>query len=401
MGYLADREVNRGRQPEIDCLKAFCIVPMILLHTFETCAAEPGGFYHAVHLLEALTGAAAFMLCMGLGMRYSRHQTPQAYAHRGIGLLTGAQLLYLLRNAIPSLIAWWGTGNKVFIANALLIFETDIMTFAGLAFLLLALFSKLRLRGRTVFLASLGMNAAAFLLSKVFRSTGNYLADQMLGWFVFTEAESYFPLCCYFVFAAAGYWLGEIYPRILDKDRLSIRVLAFCLPTASAYYILRSCVTFPGMPAFFTAEQYILNPLTDAVANCTMAVALLAAFHQLLKLGKGQAPGYVNHLSKHINQYYCISYVLAWPTGTLLYAVRGELMPGNWLPLAYAVLVIAVTWLIIEWNEKHLHLHFNQKEGRKRIAVYAAIWIVTVLIVAYAYPKTDVYANVWTDYLMR
>ena len=39
---LADREVNRGRQPEIDGLKAFCVFFMILLHTFEECAEEPG-----------------------------------------------------------------------------------------------------------------------------------------------------------------------------------------------------------------------------------------------------------------------------------------------------------------------------------------------------------------------
>ena len=35
MGYFAKENVNKGRQPEIDCLKAFCIVCMILLHTYK------------------------------------------------------------------------------------------------------------------------------------------------------------------------------------------------------------------------------------------------------------------------------------------------------------------------------------------------------------------------------
>ena len=35
MEYFANGPVNRGRQPEIDCLKAFCIVFMILLHAYE------------------------------------------------------------------------------------------------------------------------------------------------------------------------------------------------------------------------------------------------------------------------------------------------------------------------------------------------------------------------------
>ena len=62
MGFLTDKEVNRGRQPEIDCLKAFCIVPMILLHVFEECAEELGLAYDMLHVLEVLTGAAAFMM---------------------------------------------------------------------------------------------------------------------------------------------------------------------------------------------------------------------------------------------------------------------------------------------------------------------------------------------------
>ena len=158
MGYLADRDVNRGRQPEIDCLKAMCIVPMILLHTYENCAAEPEGIFHVLRVLETLTGAAAFMLCMGLGMRYSRHQSPKEYVQRGFELLTLGQLLNLLRDAIPCLIAWWCTGDSVLLANSLLVIQSDVLSFAGIAFLLLAVFSRLKVRGGTVFAVGLGMN---------------------------------------------------------------------------------------------------------------------------------------------------------------------------------------------------------------------------------------------------
>ncbi len=399
-GFLAKEAGNRGRQPEIDCLKAFCIVPMIILHTFETCAEDPGGFYHVVHLLEALTGAAAFMLCMGIGTRYSRHQTPRDFARRGIGLLTATQLMYLLRDAAANLTAYWCTGNKIFAGRAMLVFEVDIMTFAGLAFLLLALLRKLRAPGWAVFLTGVGMNIAGYVISKLFRTTEIYLLDQLLGCLVVTEAESYFPLCCYFVFVAAGYWLGEIYQRIRDKDGLSTRVLAVCAPLAGGYYILRACVTIPWLPAFFTTEQYILNPLTDAAANCLMALALLALFHKLLKRRGGEAPGFVNHLSKHINQYYRYSYVMLSPVGTLLYALRGGRMPGVWIPLLYALIVITATYFLIEWRNRHMHFEIESLQGRRRTIVYAAIWALTVLIVAYVYPRTDVYANVWNNYLV-
>ena len=80
---LADREVNRGRQPEIDCLKAFCIFFMIFLHGFEELAEQETLVHHIITLIECLTGAGAFMLCMGIGTRYSRKQERSPGGARG------------------------------------------------------------------------------------------------------------------------------------------------------------------------------------------------------------------------------------------------------------------------------------------------------------------------------
>ena len=111
MGYFAKENVNKGRQPEIDCLKAFCIVCMIFLHIYEDCAAEQTGLiYHFLDWACVFTGAACFMICMGVGMRYSRKQSPKDYVCRGIEIFTVGQFLNLLRNALPNLIAWWIKG---------------------------------------------------------------------------------------------------------------------------------------------------------------------------------------------------------------------------------------------------------------------------------------------------
>ncbi len=400
MGFLTDKEVNRGRQPEIDCLKAFCIVPMILLHVFEECAEELGLAYDMLHVLEVLTGAAAFMMCMGLGSRYSRKQTVQHFVERGVGLLTVGQLLYLLRDAIPDLIAWWATGEERFLSASLLVFETDILTFAGLAFLLLALLKRLKLSDGAILGLGLGMNVAALLLFQVFQTTGSFLADQVLGLFVVTKAESYFPLCCYFLFVAFGHALGGVYLRIRDKDALANRVLTIGVPAVVAYYALRIAVPFPLYPEFFTTLQYVLKPLTDALANIAASLCFMALFHKLLARGSGEAPGFVRHLSRHINQYYCTSYVLATPVGTILMAARGEGMPGTAIPLLYGLFVVTACYFIIEWNEKHLHFGIMNLEGKRRVAVYTAVWLAPVAVFAYAYPQVHEYATFWTDYLM-
>ena len=398
MGYLSDRAVNKGRQPEIDCLKAFCIFFMVFLHAFEECAEAPGAVYHIITLIECLTGAGTFMLCMGIGARYSRHQAPMDYLKRGFELLTVGQALYLARDSVPNLIAWWCKGDSIFLSGSLLVIQTDIMTFAGLAFMLLALFKKLKVPDAAIVVIGVGMNAFAFVLSRFFRTTGSYLADQLLGYFVVTDAESYFALCCYFVFVAVGYALGGIYPKIKDKDALSSRVLMICGPIAAGYYLLRAFVPIPQLPEFDSAEMYMMKPITDALANVLMSLALLALFHKLLR--HKDAPKLVNHLSGHINQYYCMSYVLLTPVATLLLATREELLPGELLPLLYGLAVLAVCYLYISWVDRRgLPGSITKLEGGWRVVAFAAVWVLTVVIVAFVYPRITEYATIWNDYL--
>jgi len=75
------------------------------------------------------------MIIMGFGMKYSRHLDPKSYIACGFILLTFGQLVNLLRDCLPNLIAWWITGNKIFLSRSMMLLQKDILTFAGLAFL--------------------------------------------------------------------------------------------------------------------------------------------------------------------------------------------------------------------------------------------------------------------------
>ena len=400
MGIFPKAKVNTGRQPEIDCLRAFCILNMILVHVFEECAENPGRAFFVLDVMETLTGASVFMICMGISIRYSKNQSAHAFFSRGFGLLTTGQLLYLLRDAFPNLIAFWCTRELPFLSRSLLVFQADILTFAGFAFLLLGICTFFRVPDWAILAIGAVMNMAAFGLFQVFRTTGSFLADQILGFFVVTDAESYFPLCCYFIFVAFGYVLGELYLRIPDKDRLANRVLAYLLPLSVAYFMIRVLVPFPMMPALFTTEQYVLNPLTDAVANIARAVCLLALFYKLISLGGGKVPALASHLSRHITQYYFISFLFFTPLGIFLKAVTGHRMMGWLIPLLYGVFVLIACYFIIEWNDKHLNLSFQELKGKKRVVICILIWVISFMIVAYAYPRVDEYATFWNDYLL-
>lgn len=397
---FSEEKVNHGRQPEIDCLKAFCIIPMIFLHTFEEMAECESSIKLFLQIIESFSGAAAFMICMGLGSRYSRHQSPRDYLLRGFEIFTLGQLLYLLRDSIPSLIAYRITDETLFLAHSLLIIVADIMSFAGLAFILLALLTFLKLKESTILGIGLIMNAAAFILSKCFMTTGIFILDQILGYFIVTRAEAYFSLSAYFVFVAFGYAIGGLYQRINDKDALSISVVCICLPIVIVYYGIRMNISVPILPEFFSAERYVMNPLSDAWVNCLSALSLIAVFYRLLKLGSGNAPKFVSHLSKHINSYYCMSYVFITPVALFMMAITGERVSNPYMLLLYGLFVLVLCSVLIELNERYFHIGITTLKGKKRAVVFSIIWIATILIVLYAYPQLTEYATVWNDYLM-
>ena len=399
MKYFSKDNVNPDRQTEVDCLKAFTIFLMLIVHAYENCADSMDNvIFQAFHFMETLTGAATFMICMGLGMRYSRSQSPGTYLRRGFELLTVGQLLNIMRDSLPTLIGYWITGEQKYIANVLVV-QTDILTFAGFAFILMALLIRLGFSPRVILGIGIGLNGAALAIRIAFHTTGNYAVDQLLGFFIVTDAEAYFPLFCYFVFVAFGYALGGAYRRIQDKDGLSARVLQIGLPVATLYYMVRLTVPLPLLPEFLSTEQYILNPLTDGLVNCLTALCLLAIFHMILKRNGGRIPALAVHLSKHINSYYCTSFVLYTPLGTLMVLLFNSRLPGAVLPLLYGLLVLAICHAVIDWNERKLHFTIANLHGRRRTIVYTAIWLATLLICVYAYPRIEVFATIWNDYL--
>ena len=397
--FFAKEKVNVGRQPELDLLKALCIVGMIFMHVLLDLTEGTMPSVVDDYLTEFF-GAATFMICMGIGMRYTHRQSPSSYLIRGFGLLTIGQFLNILRNAIPNLIAWWITGKQFFIANAFLILQSDILTFAGLAFLLMALFKRLKLSDGAILGFSVVMNFAALILWHVTVPPQSYLASQMLGFFIITDAEAYFPLLCYFIFVAFGYFIGGYYPRIKDKSALANRVMAICFPLALIYYIFRFMMDMPFLPELGTDLQYNMKPTPDAIATCLFTLGFLAVLEKIVEAMGGKLPGIVRHFSAYINNYYCLSYLFILPVQTLLIALTGHLMLGDVLPILYCFFVTAACYFLIEMNEKKWHIHFATLKGTKMIVFTAAVWIATIAIVIYTYPRIEVFANIWNEYLL-
>ena len=406
--FFSDSKVNTGRQQELDLLKALCVVGMIFVHVLLDLGKKvmPGV---VDDYLTEFFGGATFMISMGIGMCYMRRQTPSSYLIRGFGLLTIGQFLNILRNCLPNLIGYWVTGRQFFISNSLLILQADILTFAGLSFLLMALFKRLRLKNGAILLISVVMSLIALFMWRALPAPyswsvkpthDSYLVSQMLAFFVITNAESYFPLFCYFVFVAFGYFIGGYYPRIRDKDALANRIMAVCFPLAAIYYVCRFTMKMSFLPELGSDLQYSMKPTPDAIATCLFTLGFLALLYKFVKLIGGKLPGFVTHFSTNINSYYCLSYLFILPVQTVLIALTGQLFPGKIIPIVYSFFVVFACYALIELNERYWHIHFATLKGAKMIVFTVSVWIATVAIIVYAYPRITEFANIWNEYLL-
>ncbi len=379
MKYLADEKVNTGRQPEIDMTKAVIIILMIVVHSFQGFLQNSGFLTNAIYNTGYINGAAAFMICMGIGMRYSRRQDPKDTALRGIALLTVGQLLNLLRTGFPGLIAFLATGEQTFVPFILDTFQSDIMTFAGLAFLLMALLKKLKLRDGWILAIGAVMNCLTLLLFSTAEVTEEFLPRRFLNLFIKT-GDSLFPLGSYFFFVTVGYMIGGIYPRIADKRRLANRVLLVCVPAAAIYLVLRMTVPVPLTPEFDPQSEPDLG--LDAVSSCMNAFIIMAVLYHICRLTGGKVPAFMAHLSQNINRYYCVSDVLLGISLVVLLAC-GAVFQNQWAVLLISISVTAVCYAVIELNARYVHFTLNGLKGAARIIVYTAIWIVSLAMVLY------------------
>ncbi len=270
---MACEKVNTGRQPEIDILKGICIIGLIFIHTVQECAPDSKGIILDIIVYFAgLFGLGVFIVCTGIGMRYSRHQEPKDYAIRGIALLTISQLVNLLRSGIPGLAAFLITGDHMYIPFMLDIISSDILTFFGLSFLLMALLKKLKLKDGWILAIGLVMNQLTTLLYNVIKMPESFWPHRLWGLFILTD-DALFPLGIHFVIVAFGYLIGGIYTYILDKDRLAKRVFLICIPISVVYFILRMSVPFPLMPEYIIEDEPTVG--LDSVFLCLNVLILL------------------------------------------------------------------------------------------------------------------------------
>lgn len=328
--------VNDKRQKEVDIVKGIAIFFMVWCHTLDTLGGDTSAIPNLIidDVFAGPLAAPVFMMAMGIGMRYTKKSDATSMARRGVGLLVSGYLLNIARYIIPRLLTYAITGDGAYISNlADCFFEVDILQFAGLSFLLMALLKKLRLGQWKIMALSALMLIAAPLLKDV--STGIYAVDCIFGLFWKSNDFSYFTLLHWFVFPAAGYVFGDYLKRCKDKGWFYKNFIIAFMPAGAVCELI---ATFLNIGLLSDYTSYFYFTVIDGFFMVALVVSWMGAWYFISEKLSAQKPmaafeKLMNLFSKYINNIYCVHWTLigfvgiiqaiTWKTNTLAF------MPGS------------------------------------------------------------------------
>jgi len=276
---------------------------------------------------------------MGIGMMYTRHGSPADMAKRGLKLFLIGYALNLYRAALPALgmtiIGATKDAGPFFI---MYMFCVDIMQFAGLTFLTIALMKKLKMKNWMMFLVAVALLLLSTLMP-VISEEKHPIASYLFGVIVYQNENTAFPWMQWLFFPTAGMLFGEMLRNAKNKNRLyGLTALAgllfFAVCTGLAIALKRD------ISAFFTTNYYNMDILQ---AVWTLGVDLLwlpLLYLCSLAVREGIFKNFVSFCSKHINNIYIAHWCILIIFFMINYLV---VIDSLWKVILEAILALALS----------------------------------------------------------
>ncbi|MDO5850695.1 MAG: hypothetical protein Q4P14_05705 [Methanobacteriaceae archaeon] len=220
-------EINLERNFEWDFIKVISIICMILSHCvdygyLDTILGDNITYFFSYFLGGPLS-APVFMFCMGLGMLYTRHNTPKDFIKRGVYLLIIGFILNLILFILALIIA------ELYLP---IIYGDDILIFAGITFIIFGLFKKLKLNHIHILIIAIILSIISTIIP-IITIENPILAQLVCYFFPVYNTECYFPLFNWILFPASAYFFAYYFKRCNNIKKLYTLLLPLfiiCMP---------------------------------------------------------------------------------------------------------------------------------------------------------------------------
>ena len=402
---FSKEEVNTGRQPEVDFMKAYCIIMMMITHTIDDLfiGYESNLPSYVINdVLAQSVGAHAFMISMGIGMVFTKKSTPKLYVKRGLHILVSGQVLNLLRYALFPGVLYVVTGGDEWAGSMMfLTFSVDILQFAGLFFLCMALFTKLKLKPVHIFIIALLANGVGMLIGGRI-STGSYALDQIIGFFVFTKTESYFPLIHWMVYPAFGIFFGDILKHVKDKKAFYGILFIPCSILMAVYYFIGIRYEQPYFTVFNDWRTFCHPGLPDVIMQLFANTAILSLCYFITRVLPERSMKGACYISKNINRFYCIHIVIISFYAYFILEIMGfDYFTSAGPTCIFALGLIILTTVCVIIDDKYINRYIRElTKGRRGAVLAAAVFLISIIVCAWAYPGITTFTNMWNNYTL-
>lgn len=307
-------EVNIGRQNFLDVAKTLSIIFMIYVHVMLYCCLDyetlyPNFYLIVGFLIGGVWGAPVFMFCMGIGMVYARNKSFGSFAKRSFNLYLKAWLLNFLRAGLLLLTIYFITKNDFYYKFALISLTTiDILFFAALSFLAMAILRKLNFNHYTILFISILLSVFGSFIRNY--ETSSYFSATLLGYFIGTVMdgfESSFPFCNWFIFVASGYLFGHFLRHCTNVRRLLNNLFFPTLVVMIVYNIY----TVPNLSGIYaSSENFYQMTLIDAIYALASIIVLLNICYFLSLHLSPRLLNICSFMGRNLNSIYCIHWVV-------------------------------------------------------------------------------------------
>lgn len=343
-------EINNGRQIEFDIAKALAIIFMISIHVImyiiPVSSMDTGVPWLFDTILGSIFAAPMFMFAMGLGLAYTRHNSPKDIINRGILILILAFALNFFRDFIMHLVAFFITNDSTYLSMALMgLMVGDILPFAGLAFILWGLLKKFKVSDRNILI----MGIAFSIIGSIFNNIpmNNIVIGSFVGYFVGTSGKfisSFFPLLNWFIYPVIGYEFAKLIKRCKNKNKFYIKLIPFLL----AYIIIY--LFYINITHQILLNEFYHMSIFDVIFCLAVNIIFLGVYNYIAEYLPNKVVSFATELSKHITQIYVFSWLIICWVEIFLFQIVMNLDLNNSLIIFILIVVISLVSLLISQN---------------------------------------------------
>lgn len=313
--YFASGDVNTGRQIFIDIARTMAILGMVMIHLLDlkNCRVhtEYPDLYHFFFIITGgILSAPMFMFCMGVGITYSRNATYEQMKSRSGNLFGKAILLNVLRDVVPLSLLWLIVRSPELLHQSDIgLYNLDILSFAAMAFLLMAFLKKWNVPAWGIFILSLLMSLCATYVHV--EATADWYIDFFVGLFFGVSNAPFeicFPIFTWFATVAAGYLFGTLYRRSLHPEKFLAVFAAISLP----FFVGYTAWAYPRGLMLFGEDHYSYYYMNffDTLYCISVYGVFLYIYHLISKVLAEPIKRVCGTISHNVNEFYMVHWVI-------------------------------------------------------------------------------------------